>query len=97
MPNKKNIALGILLDGIHQWGQSEDERQEAWQTAYDFMGFSVTLSVIDHEGKRALSFEGDDAERAKAFMTEIMEQFPLGKLEREVKMIEGCLEKYQKV
>jgi len=62
------IARRVLLQGLQSWGQSVDERVQAWQEAFTFMNLSVTMSVGEDNGRKVFVFNGADAEKAKGFM-----------------------------
>lgn len=96
MASKSNVACEVLLRGLQSCGQSVDEQVQVWQDAYDFMGLSVTLGVGEENGRGAFTFDGTDIEQAKAFMSEVRQQFPLGRFEEERAMIESCLDKYSR-
>ena len=90
--SKSHVAEMVLLNGLQGWGQTVAERIKAWQDAYEFMGLSVKLGAND----RVFTFEGADGLTAKTFMTDVIGQFPLGKFEAEVAMIEEMLDRYKK-
>lgn len=97
MANKSDVARRVLSSGLQSWGQSVDERIQAWQGAYDFMNLLVRLGVGEKDGHKISTFDGIDAEQAMAFTIEVMQRFPIGSFEEEQAMIEDCLEKYKKV
>ena len=93
----KQVAQGVLLQGLQSWGQSMDERVRAWQNAFNFINLSAVLSVgKDRDDHTAFLFNGPDADKAKEFMLEVKRRFPLGNFEREQAMIEDCLKIYAK-
>ncbi len=88
------IAEAVLSQGLQNWGQSVDDRVLAWQGAFDFMNLSVTLRVSKSPGRKVFLYDGVDADKAKAFMEEVRERFPLGQFEEERAMVEDCLKRY---
>lgn len=96
MENKVQVAGKVLLCGLQNWGQLLTDRLSAWQEAINFMSLDATIGAKYIQGKWHYVFTGQDAEVANNFMTEITGQFPMGKFEREQKMIEECLDKYKK-
>ena len=97
MVNKVQVAEKVILHGLQSWGQSLTDSLSAWQSAINFMNLDATIGVKITPGKYQYTFTGQDAEAARSFVTEIVEKFPMGKFEREQKMIEDCLDKYKKL
>ena len=93
---KEDVSRLVLLHGLQSWSQTVEQKTQAWQGAYDFMGLDVKLGIDESAGRKRWAFEGEDADTAKLFMDTVCEQFPIGSWEQEQAMIERYMDKYKK-
>jgi len=93
--SEKNVAMAVVIHALQHWGQSIEERLQAWKDAFDFMQLQASIAVADQGTTPYYSFDGADAERAKAFVDEVRQRFPMGQTELGLDMVAECLDKHK--
>ena len=91
---KREVAKELVNSALQNWGQSLQERVDAWQAAFNFMGLNVKLFV--EEGEYRGIGEDADCDAAMNFYREVTQSFPMGKVDVEEAMVRQCLDKYSK-
>ena len=86
-------ATRFMLQGVQEWGQSEDDRVKATQDLLDAAGFNAKALIGPILGGiwKEPCCEGPDEERATAWLRNLTDTMPRGRFQDEVAHIEKCI------
>ncbi len=95
LKSKEEVAKNLLTFALKNRFVSPSRQAEAWQEAFNYVGFDVKISAGVLEGKNVFMFDGNESQDARAFLIRLRNAVSSIKTAADaeiIKLIENSLE-----
>ena len=66
--SKEEVARELVGLALRNWFVPPSRQAEAWQEAFDYIGFDATIRSGMHEDRYVFMVEGNESQDARAFL-----------------------------